>query len=107
MTDVDSQGLFWLYQIPNLALAALMYTLMGRFILSLFFPPDSDKVIWTVFRQITQPAIDAVQIVTPYAVHERVVVLLTVVWVLFVRLIVFVSFAFMGWMPNIVGAPTP
>jgi hypothetical protein len=64
-------------------------------------------VIWTVFRQITQPAIDAVQIVTPYAVHERVVVLLTVVWVLFVRLIVFVSFAFMGWMPNIVGAPTP
>ena len=107
MTDVDSQGLFWLYQIPNLALAALLYTLMGRFILSLFFPPDSDKVIWTVFRQITQPAIDAVQIVTPYAVHERVVVLLTVVWVLFVRLIVFVSFAFMGWMPNIVGAPTP
>jgi YggT family protein len=98
--------LFWLYQIPNLALAALMYTLLGRFILSLFFPPDSDKVIWTVFRQITQPAINAVQLVTPYAVHERVVVLLTVVWVLFVRLIVFVTFAFMGWMPNIVGAPT-
>jgi uncharacterized membrane protein len=82
MTDVDSQGLFWLYQIPNLALAALMYTLLGRFVLSLFFADGSDKVIWTVFRQITQPAVNAVQLVTPYAVHERVVVLLTVVWVL-------------------------
>lgn len=107
MTDVDSQGLFWLYQIPNLALAALMYTLLGRFVLSLFFPPDSEKVIWTVFRQITQPAINAVQLVTPLAVHERVVVLLTVVWVLFVRLVVFVSFAAMGWVPTIVGAPRP
>ena len=107
MTDVDSQGLFCLYQIPNLALAALMYTLMGRFVLSLFFPPDSEKVIWTVFRQITQPAINAVQLVTHFAVHERVVVLLTVVWVLFLRLLVFVSFAAMGWMPTIVGAPRP
>jgi YggT family protein len=107
MTDVDSQGLFWLYQIPNLALAALMYTLMGRFVLSLFFPPDSDKVIWNVFRQITQPAINMVQVVTPYAVHERVVVLLTVVWVLFIRLMVFLSFATMGWLPTLVGAPRP
>lgn len=43
MTDVDSQGLFWLYQIPNLALAALMYTLLGRFVLSLFFAHGSDR----------------------------------------------------------------
>ncbi|NJN00579.1 MAG: hypothetical protein HC793_02890 [Aquincola sp.] len=84
-----------------------MYTLVGRFILSLFFPPESDKVIWTVFRQITQPAVAAVQLVTPLAVHERVVVLLTVVWVLFVRLILFVLFAAMGWLPSIVGAPQP
>ena len=61
MADVDSQGLFWLYQAPNLALAALMYTLLGRFLLSLVFPDDSEKVIWRTFRQITQPVIEAVQ----------------------------------------------
>jgi uncharacterized protein YggT (Ycf19 family) len=107
MTDVDSQGLFWLYQIPNLALAALMYTLMGRFILSLFFQPDSEKVIWSVFRQITQPAVNAVQLLTPAAVHERVVVLLAVVWVLLVRLLIFLGFAMMGWLPSLVAAPRP
>jgi YggT family protein len=106
MADVDSQGLFWLYQTPNLLLAALMYTLLGRFVLSLFFPDDSDKVIYKVFRQVTQPAIAAVALVTPAAVHARVVVLLAVVWVLFARLVLFIGFAALGWLPSIVGAPS-
>ncbi len=107
MADVDSQGLFWLYQAPNLALAALMYTLMGRFILSLFFADDSDKVMYKVFRQVTQPAVEAVQLVTPAAVHDRVVVLLAVVWLLFIRMLLFVGFAAAGLLPSIVGAPRP
>jgi YggT family protein len=107
MADVDSQGLFWLYQTPNLILAALMYTLLGRFVLSLFFPDDSEKVIWTTFRQITRPAIAAVKLVTPLAVHDRIVTLLAVVWVLFVRMLLFVGFASAGLLPAIVGAPKP
>lgn len=107
MTDVDSQFLFWLYQAPNLALAALMYTLLGRFVLSLFFPDDSDKVIYTVFRQITQPAVAAVRLVTPLVVHERIVLLLAFVWILFLRILVFVVFAAAGWLPAIMGAPRP
>jgi YggT family protein len=107
MSDVDSQGLFWLYQAPNLLLAALMYTLLGRFILSLFFPDDSDKVIWKTFRQITQPAIAAVQVITPLAVHERIVILLAFVWVLFTRMILFLVFAGMGWLPSIVSVAKP
>lgn len=107
MADVDSQALFWLYQAPNLALAALMYTLLGRFLLSLVFPDDSDKVIWRTFRQVTQPAIEAVRIVTPAAVHERIIVLLAFVWLLFIRMLVFVTFAAAGWLPVITGAPRP
>ncbi len=103
MADIDSQGLFWLYQVPNLVLAALMYTLLGRFILSLFFPPDSEKVIWKTFCQITQPAIAAVKLVTPAVVHERVVILLAFTWVLFLRMIIFVGFAAMGLLPRITG----
>lgn len=107
MADVDSQGLFWLYQAPNLALAALMYTLLGRFLLSIVFPPDSEKVIWKTFRQITQPAIEAVRIVTPAAVHERIIVLLAFVWLLFIRMLLFIGFAAAGWLPTIVGVPKP
>ncbi|MCZ8100933.1 MAG: hypothetical protein O9972_23860 [Burkholderiales bacterium] len=103
MADIDSQGLFWLYQVPNLALAALMYTLLGRFVLSLFFPPDSEKVIWKTFSQITWPAIAAVKLVTPIVVHERVVVLLAFTWVLFIRMVIFVGFAAMGLLPKITG----
>lgn len=103
MADVDSQGLFWLYQVPNLALAALMYTLLGRFILSLVFPSDSEKVIWKTFCQITQPAIVAVKLVTPAVVHDRILILLAFVWVLFVRMILFVGFAAMGLLPKITG----
>ncbi len=103
MADIDSQGLFWLYQVPNLALAALMYTLLGRFVLSLFFPPDSEKVIWKTFCQITWPAMAVVKLVTPIVVHERVVVLLAFTWVLFLRMIIFVVFAAMGLLPKLTG----
>lgn len=103
MADVDSQVLFWLYQAPNLALAALMYTLLGRFLLSLAYPDNSEKVIWRTFRQVTQPAVEAVRIVTPAAVHERLLVLLTFVWLLFIRMLVFLGFAAAGWLPAITG----
>src|SRR5262245_12286096 len=73
---------FWLYQIPNLILAALMYTLLGRFLLSLFFPPDSDKVIWRVFTQITNPVVAAVGFITPRIVPLHLLVLFAALWIL-------------------------
>lgn len=40
----------WAFQGPNWILAALMYTLLGRFVLSFIFKDDSDLVIWRVFK---------------------------------------------------------
>ncbi len=51
----DAQGSFWLFQLPNIAIAAMMYTLIGRFLLSLAYDTDSDRVVWRVFKQITDP----------------------------------------------------
>lgn len=102
MSDVDSQGLFWLYQIPNLVLAAVMYTLMGRLILALFFPEDSDRVIWKVFKQVTDPVVSAVRLVTPTVVPPPVIVAFAVVWVMALRLVVFFCFAAAGLLPSIV-----
>jgi uncharacterized protein YggT (Ycf19 family) len=92
---------FWLYQIPNLALAALMYTLIGRFLLSLAFPPDSDKVIWRVFKQITDPVVNAVRFITPQIVPIHLLVLFAALWMLLLRIGLFLGLAAGGLRPTI------
>jgi len=37
---------YWYFHLPNFVLAALMYTLLGRALLSLFLDPDSSNYIW-------------------------------------------------------------
>ena len=44
---------YWYFHIPNLVLAAVMYTLLGRLILSFFVPPDWKNYIWRAFVKIT------------------------------------------------------
>lgn len=82
----------WAFQLPNFVLAALMYTLLGRFVLSFIFKPDSDMVFWRVFKQITDPFIAVVRQVTPALVSDRLVILLAFAWVLCVRIALVVVF---------------
>lgn len=84
-----SGAAFWLFQVPNLVLAAAMYTLIGRFLLSLVFPPDSDRVIWRVFVQATDPVVKTVGLVTPRIVPPRLLVLLAAVWCFAARVALF------------------
>ncbi len=92
---------FWIYQLPNLVLAALMYTLLGRFLLSLFFEPDSDKVIWRVFAQVTDPIVGAVATITPRIVPERVVVLFAFVWLFLMRIALFFVLRTFNLIPSV------
>jgi uncharacterized protein YggT (Ycf19 family) len=98
MADVEG---FWIYQLPNLILAAAMYTLLGRFLLSLVFEPDSDKVIWRVFAQVTDPIVSAVAFLTPQAVPDRVVVLFAVVWMFLLRILLFFVLRSYGLIPAV------
>ena len=93
--------MFWYYQIPNLILAALMYTLLGRFLLSLIFSPDSDKVIWRVFVQITDPFVKAVRFITPGIVPLHLLVLFAALWTLIARIGLFFGLAAAGLRPAI------
>jgi YggT family protein len=90
---------FWAFQIPNLLLAAAMYTLIGRFVLSLFFGPDNQMVIWKVFQQITDPVLKAVRVVTPQLVPNGLVMILTVVWLFWLRIGLYVVFVLFGISP--------
>lgn len=81
----------WLFQVPNLLLAAMMYTLLGRFVLSFIFKPDSKMVFWSVFVQITQPVINLVRHVTPLIISDKFVILLAFAWMLFLRILLVIS----------------
>lgn len=92
---------FWLFQIPNLLLAAIMYTLLGRFLLSLVFAPNSDKVIWRVFVQITDPFVKAARYLTPQLVPLNLVVLFAALWMLLARVALFFTLSAAGLRPAV------
>jgi uncharacterized protein YggT (Ycf19 family) len=101
---VAQEAGFWLYHFPNIILAALIYTLIGRYILSLFFPPDSDKVVWIVFRQVTDPVLAATRLVTPAIVPPPVLNLFAVVWLLLVRIAFYMLVRALGLLPTVAGS---
>ncbi len=75
---------------PNYLLAAAMYTLMGRYLLSLFFKPDSELVIWRVFCQLSDPILHTVRAITPAMVPSGLVMVLAIVWMILLRLMLLV-----------------
>jgi uncharacterized protein YggT (Ycf19 family) len=94
---------FWLFTIPNFALAAALYTLLGRYVLSLIFKPDSDTVIWRVFSQITNPVLNAVRIITPAMVPNGMVMLFSVFWLLLARVLLLMTAIIFGFVPKLGG----
>ena len=67
-----------------------MYTLMGRYLLSLVFKADSQLVIWRVFCQLSDPILHAVRAITPAMVPSGLVMVLAIVWMILLRLFLLV-----------------
>jgi hypothetical protein len=78
---------FWLFVAPNYILAAAMYTLIGRYLLSLVFKPESELVIWRAFVNITDPILFATRAVTPAVVPNGLVMVLAIFWVIMLRIV--------------------
>lgn len=97
---VDFFGDF-LFHGPQIILAAIMYTLLARFLLSLIFAPNSEKVIWRTFETITRPFINIARFLTPRMVPDNLVVLFAFIWVLFARIGLFVAFSAAGLRPTV------
>jgi uncharacterized protein YggT (Ycf19 family) len=90
---------YWYLHIPNFVLAAVAYTLVGRFVLGLFVPENWDNYIWRFFRLITDPAVRLVRAVTPSVITGPAVVVLAYLWVMAIR------FVFLATMINLGLAP--
>jgi hypothetical protein len=92
---------YWYYHLPNFVLAALMYTLLGRVLLSLFLEPDSSNYIWRFFCRVTDPFVGAVAFVTPKAAAPVVVWLFGFVWLFWLRVLLLYVFALAGATPRV------
>lgn len=79
--------------IPNYVLAALMYTLIARFILSFLFAPDSRNYIFRAFVKLTDPVLAIIRPITPAAVPHMVLLLFAAIWMLVLRVVLIVSLA--------------
>jgi uncharacterized protein YggT (Ycf19 family) len=96
---MDSTLAYWVFHLPNFMLAALIYTLIGRYIMSLFIRPQSDMVIWVVFRQITDPILRIVQMITPAVVPPPLVNLFAIIWLIILRFVFFYIMRLYGPLP--------
>jgi hypothetical protein len=91
---------YWYYTIPNFALAAMMYTIIGRVLLSLFFDPESKNYIMRFFVRVTDPAINFFGAVTPKATAPVVLWMFTFVWLFWVRIAMLYVFLLLGLLPR-------
>ncbi|MGF1648854.1 MAG: hypothetical protein ACFCUN_00215 [Hyphomicrobiaceae bacterium] len=94
---------FWLFDVPNLIMAMAMYSILGRFVLSLIFPIGSDVVIVRVFEQVTDPFVKPVRAITPLIVPERVIFLFAFLWLFALRIALYILARMYGFAPSIVG----
>ena len=94
---------YWYFHIPNYVLAVLMYSLLGRFLLSIVFPADSKNYIFRAFVRLTEPVVAAVRFVTPRAVPALVTVLFAATWLLMLRFALLAGFAAAGLAPKVAG----
>ena len=105
MDTTNPVFVYWWFHLPNLVLAALMYTLIGRFVLSFIFDPASTNYIWRAFVWMTDPVLRWVSFITPRAVPPLFVLLLAAVWMFAARvtLLVLLLLAGVGPKPGVTG----
>ena len=93
----------WYFQLLNLALAVVMYTMLGRALLGLFVDQASTNYIWRAFCAITDPALKVIAVVTPKATAPVVMWLLGFAWMFWLRVLLLI----LSLSPGLVGPQAP
>ena len=91
----------WYFHFPNFVLAAVMYTALGRLLLSLFVPPHWNNYIWRFFVRITDPFVRAVEFITPAGVPGPVILIFTILWLVIMRVVFFMLMGAAGLLPTV------
>lgn len=104
MDIAASIATYWYFHIPNFILAALMYTMLARVLLSLMVDPDSPNYIWRFFCRITDPVIAVLSIVTPKVTPPRMLWLFGFVWMFWFRVVLHYTLLLLNLAPRFAGA---
>ena len=91
---------FWYFHLPNYVLAALMYTLMGRFILGAVAPAGWNNYIMRAFVAVTDPVVSVVRFITPHAIGLPLVLVFGALWLMLLRVALFLAMARYGVAPT-------
>lgn len=76
---------YWAYNIPNYALALVMYVLLARFFVQFLVPPTWDNYIWRSFQRLTDWAVAATRWITPSYVDPVFLPALGAFWCFLLR----------------------
>jgi len=97
---------YWYFHLPNYLLAVLLYTLLGRFLLSFILPLDSNNYIWRFFCRLTNPVLTATAWITPRFIGTFLLPLVGAFWLLVLRIGLLIVLFAVGLAPQIsAGAP--
>jgi hypothetical protein len=92
---------YWYFHLPNFILAAVMYTLIGRLLLSFFAPPNWQNYIWRAFVAITNPVVRTVRFLTPAILPDLVVLIFAALWLMLIRIGLFAVLASLALTPTV------
>lgn len=92
---------YWAFHLSNYLLAIVMYMLIGRLILSFFFQPTAENVLWRAFVRLTDPAVSVVGFITPRAVPLPILLIFAALWVLVIRQAMKVILTLYGLAPTL------
>ena len=84
----------WYYHVPNLILVALIWLLIGRFVLSLVL--GRGNAVVRLLDAVTNPVLIAVGAITPRLVPAGLVIVFAVAWLLAARIALFVAVSATG-----------
>ena len=84
----------WYYHGPNLILAALIWLLIGRLVLSLLL--GRGNAVVRLIEVVTSPVLTAVGAITPRLVPAGLVIVFAIAWLLAARIALFVAVSATG-----------
>src|SRR4029453_4693415 len=86
----------WYYHVPDLILAALIWLLIGRLVLTLLVGADRGNPILRLLGPATGPLVKAVGAITPRLVPAGLVIVFAIAWLLAARIALFVAVSATG-----------
>jgi uncharacterized protein YggT (Ycf19 family) len=89
------------FYLPLFYLAAVAWTMIGRFVLGLFVPPDWDNYIWRCFRWLTDPWLRWVSYITPRFMLDSLMPLVAAFWLFVLRIIFGIVMINLGLAPSV------